>query len=206
MKYKNVIWDFDGTLFNSYPAMIESFMMALREKNIEEDTKTIETLMKVSVPTVIEYIQNKYNCSDDVVDRFNEIRKDIEIKKCIPYEDTLSTLQFIINQGGNNFIFTHRDKSTIEILKQYSMHSLFTECVTKEYGFERKPSPDGINYLIDKYNLDKKETIMIGDRELDILSGNNASIDSCFFNNENKKNCSLATFSINCLSKIKEKN
>lgn len=202
MKYKNFIWDFDGTLFDSYPAMIESFMLALKEENIEENPQTIERLMKVSVSTVIEYIHKKYECSTEFVNRFNEIRKQIEIKTCIPYVDTLETCQRIVDEGGRNFIFTHRGNSTIELLEKHNMGCLFTECITKENGFERKPNPEGITYLVSKYNLDKEDTILIGDRELDIQAGVQANIKTCYFNNENKPAIDYATLTISTLNDL----
>lgn len=201
MKYKNVIWDFDGTLFDSYPAMVESFHLALKEFNIDENLELIESLMKISVSTATDYIIKKYNCSS-FISRFNEIRKNIENDKCVPYPDTYKTCEAIVKQGGKNFIFTHRGLSTIELLRKYNLDTFFTECITKENGFDRKPSPDGIEYLVTKYKLDQSETIMVGDRELDILSGFNAGINTCFYNNENKPPISIATLTITNLFDI----
>ena len=48
-----------------------------------------------------------------------------------------------------------------------------------------KPAPDAIRYLLDEFQLDPAETIMIGDREIDILSGKNAGIHTCLFTDGN---------------------
>ena len=58
------------------------------------------------------------------------------------------------------------------------------EILTMEDGFKRKPDPEAINYLVDKYNLNKNFTYYVGDRHLDIDSANNAGIRSIFFKPE----------------------
>ena len=47
-----------------------------------------------------------------------------------------------------------------------------------DQGFARKPAPDAINHLIDRYHLDPEKTMMVGDRKLDIEAGINAKIDT----------------------------
>ncbi|HAX98844.1 MAG TPA: phosphoglycolate phosphatase, partial [Candidatus Atribacteria bacterium] len=41
MKYTEYIWDFDGTLFDTYPVMVKAFQRALRELGIEEKPDTL---------------------------------------------------------------------------------------------------------------------------------------------------------------------
>ena len=53
--------------------------------------------------------------------------------------------------------------------------------MTSLHGFERKPSPAGINYFIEKYNLDRNNTYYVGDRPMDILCADNAHIKSIMF-------------------------
>lgn len=45
----NDIWDFDGTLFDTYPLMMEAFLLALKKyKNINSDYDTVYRLLKHS--------------------------------------------------------------------------------------------------------------------------------------------------------------
>lgn len=70
----------------------------------------------------------------------------------------------------------------------YGLYGYFSDFITSQQGFERKPSPDAINYLINKYDMIHSETIMIGDRDLDLLAAKNAGISACYFTDENEKN------------------
>ncbi|HGF7826226.1 TPA: HAD hydrolase-like protein, partial [Enterococcus faecium] len=43
---KNYIWDFDGTLFDTYPAMVDGAWQALKDFGISMDKKEIYFKMK----------------------------------------------------------------------------------------------------------------------------------------------------------------
>ena len=64
-----------------------------------------------------------------------------------------------------------------------------------------KPAPDGVLYLLDKYGLDREDTLMTGDRELDVMAGKNAGTYGCLFTKE--KNIETnADFVISDISEI----
>ena len=73
----------------------------------------------------------------------------------------------------------------IVAVDRFALRKYFTGFVTRENGFPMKPAPDAIRYLLDEFQLDPAETIMIGDREIDILSGKNAGIHTCLFTDGN---------------------
>lgn len=50
--------------------------------------------------------------------------------------------------------------------------------MTSANGFARKPSPEVIDYGIDKYHLDKAITYYVGDRRLDVEAAENVGIPS----------------------------
>jgi phosphoglycolate phosphatase-like HAD superfamily hydrolase len=55
MKYKDVIWDFDGTLFNTYQGMTTALKRALKEFNIDENEKEISAKLEASVDEAMQY-------------------------------------------------------------------------------------------------------------------------------------------------------
>ncbi len=80
-------------------------------------------------------------------------------------------------------------------IKILGLFDYFTDFITSQHGFERKPSPNAINYLVDMYGMSHNEAIMIGDRDLDILSAKNAGIHACFFSDDSGKS-NIADFTI----------
>ena len=90
-------------------------------------------------------------------------------------------LRRIVYKGGRNFLVSHRDNQVLEILEKTAIASAFTEVVTSANGFPRKPSPDSMLYLKDKYRI--SSGLVIGDRPLDIEAGQAAGFDTYLFDN-----------------------
>ena len=50
-----------------------------------------------------------------------------------------------------------------------------------EQGYARKPDPAMVLAALEKYALDPAETLMVGDREIDIQAGRAAGVRTCLF-------------------------
>ena len=194
--YKHIIWDFDGTLFDTYPVMGSIFKRMLKEEGIEESLGNILKQMKVSMSQAVQYYERKYQINNTFIEKYQEQRKRMEISLCRPFKGITEICKYIHTSGKYNYLYTHRGESSILFLKNYGLYDYFSDFITLQQGFERKPSPNAINHIVDKYNIIHKEALMIGDRDLDILSAKNAGIHGCLFTDSDEKN-SIADFTIN---------
>ncbi len=194
--YKHIIWDFDGTLFDTYPVMSVAFQKTLEGVGIAEPLEEILQHMKLSISDTIKYYEKKYQIDQEFIEKYKKLRKEMETDLCKTYPGIQELCSYISTSGRYNYIFTHRGVTTAKHLKAHGLDKYFTECITSQQDFERKPSPDAIYYLIDKYHMNPKEAIMIGDRELDILSGKNAGIAACFFDEVGGRTCDAADYTI----------
>ncbi|MEA2071310.1 MAG: HAD-IA family hydrolase [Asgard group archaeon] len=179
---KNIIWDFDGTLCNTYPSIVNAFKDTLKEYNIEVGNKIILDQLKITMNKAFEYFSVKYSIDiDNLVSRY--LKKEKPPQNRPLYNYAKEVCEMICKNGGNNFIVTHRDReSTIEILDYYDAIHLFRRIITSDAGFKRKPDPEAFNYLIKEFDLRRKDTLAVGDRELDIRAAKNAEVISCYFN------------------------
>jgi len=193
--YKHIIWDFDGTLFDTYPVMGRLFKELLAEEGIEEPLDEILKHMKVSMTFAIQYYEEKYHITQKLIDQYHQRRKEREFNLSKPYPGIEEICRFIYESGRRNYLYTHRGSSSIALLKEHGLHDYFSDFITSKQGFARKPSPEAIHYLIDQHNMVHSEAIMIGDRDIDILSAKNASIDACFFTEGGEKS-ELADYTI----------
>lgn len=125
----------------------------------------------------------------------------MEIYLSKPYAGIEEICRYIHTSSRSNYLYTHRGESAIKFLKNYGLFDYFTDFITSQHGFERKPSPNAINYLVDKYGMSHNEAIMIGDRDLDILSAKNAGIHACFFSDGSGKS-NIADFTINNVQQL----
>ncbi len=181
--YKHIIWDFDGTLFDTYPVMAQSFHKALKEIGIDESAEHIMDLMKVSGACLMAYCQNRYSIDERLKQNYDRLRKDAEMELAKPFPGIKNVCDRISSTGGKNYIYTHRGRSAIELLKKFDLINYFSDFVTKESNFKRKPHPEALLYLIEKNNIPKELALMIGDRDIDLQAGRNAGIHTCYFTN-----------------------
>ncbi|WP_010651701.1 HAD-IA family hydrolase [Oceanobacillus massiliensis] len=186
--YKHIIWDFDGTLFDTYPVMANVFKECLQVNGIEEPLENIEKRMRVSSGYALQYYEEKYDINADFIAGFKKKKREIELESAKPYKGILDICEFIHSTGRYNYLFTHRGESSIELLKKYDLYRYFSDFITSKQRFERKPSPAAIKYIIQKHTIKPSEAIMIGDRDLDLLSGKSAGISACYFAEKNEPN------------------
>ena len=176
------IWDLDGTLIDSYEIIVDSLYQIYKEKGFDIDKKEIlNDVINESVSFFIMKMEARFGVPfDDLKDRYSVISHNAKDNiKAMTHAKEI--LKFIKDNNIPNFVFTHRGVTTESVLKNIDIYQYFDEIVTSQSGFQRKPSPDGLNYLVDKYHLDKNTTYYVGDRKMDIMCANNAHIKSIMF-------------------------
>lgn len=180
MKYKHVIWDFDGTLFDTYPVMAVAFLEGLAELGFLEQLDEMMARMQISMGFAEQYYTDRYKLNADFFAKYAERQEEGENKRAKPFAGVPEICEAICKCGGSNYLFTHRGSSAGCLLAQHGLTPFFTELVTGENHFARKPSPEGILYLVEKYSILKKDALMIGDRDIDIFSAAAAGIHACY--------------------------
>ncbi|GFH43155.1 phosphoglycolate phosphatase [Lactococcus hodotermopsidis] len=177
MKIKNYIWDFDGTLMDTYPVMLEALEQTIEAHSIKFEGNLAHFVKNYSISKfALVYANQKF--MTDFHERERDLTTEVKFYPKIP-----EILINIVKNGQQNFIISHRDNATYAYLGEF--RDLFTEIVTSDDGFSRKPDPAAINYLVDKYNLERSQTVMIGDRPLDVEAGKNAKIKTILFDELN---------------------
>ncbi|EKK20202.1 HAD-IA family hydrolase [Fructilactobacillus florum] len=184
----NLIWDFDGTLFDTYPAMVTAFAKALAQNGIDEieiDAEQIYQQLRVhSLASALQRFSAEFKLSITELSASYHKWEQLEIKLAKPMPHSHEVLKLVTSEGGENELETHRDQQSIELLTTAKMISEFSGVVTSQQGFARKPSPAGILYLLQHSKLQRENTAMIGDRKLDILAGQRAGLQTILFDKD----------------------
>lgn len=180
MKFRNVIWDFDGTLFDTYPGMCDNLRRAMASIGIDVSVEELMPRFLSSLRDAIEYCAEQGRIDSDVA--FQTYRTWVAshpLPVAVPFPGAGEIVAKFRAAGGQNFVFTHRGESVHTYLAQEGWTPYFTEVVPFSAAFERKPSPSGNLYLMERHGLVKEETLAVGDRELDVLAAKNAGITAC---------------------------
>lgn len=202
MSFRNLIWDFDGTLFDTYPEITRAFIDVLkRGYSIKYDYDKAFFLAKTSITFCIESLADEFDIDrEEFSEKFKERYFGELTFKDKPFEGVEKVLDYVAKRGGN-FLITHRGfESLNEFLSRNDFNKYFIEIVTSDAQFPLKPDPSSFNYIIDKYKLRKEETLGVGDRIQDIKAALSADVKACFFDPEGKK-LEEATYNI---SKMKD--
>lgn len=180
-----LFWDFDGTLFDTYPKMVAAFVQALGDLGIDDveiDQHQIYVIMRQhDVGTAIRKFSSFYGIEEKQLRKLNKKYQTELVEDALPFPGAKEILELAISMNGRNFLLTHRDDQAKSMLKKFDLLEDFSDFVTSDQNFPRKPKPDSINWLIKSNEVDRKKAIMIGDRKLDVAAGHNANIASCLF-------------------------
>lgn len=184
MLYKNYIWDFDGTIVDSYPHILAAFCEVLAEDGILDryNSDEIYGYLRVSFGAALRFTGITREQYDRFSEKHHRIGDDEIEPKVTLYRDAEKVLKAVCNGGGRNYIYTHRNYTVKYYLEKFGLQKYFSGMVTSEDGFPSKPAPNAVLSIMEKNSLDPGETIMIGDREIDGLSGRNAGIASALVN------------------------
>ncbi len=180
-----LFWDFDGTLFDTYPLMVAAFKQTLLEMEIDDveiDEHDIYlTMRQHDVGTAVRKYAAFYHIDEATLRQLNRQHQTHLVTQAKPFKGLEAVFTLVNQLSGANYLLTHRDDQAKQLLESFNLLQYFTDFVTSVQKFPRKPNPDSINWLIEKHHVDRKKAIMIGDRKLDVQAGNNANIASCLF-------------------------
>ena len=85
MKFKHIIWDYDGTLFDSYPVVADAFNETLAKYGIVEDVNEIYSHMKVTLAHANAYYREKYDLDDAFFEQYKNLRITSDREKTKPF-------------------------------------------------------------------------------------------------------------------------
>lgn len=183
-KMEDFIWDFDGTLFDTYPHTMDAMQAAASDLGLTVNREELYDWLMQTIPYAIARIcaAGGFGQEDFLRIYWKYVGEDLATHGG-PFPCAQKVLAQVKKRGGRNFMFTHREEDVYPFLERYGMRDAFTRILTLADGVERKPSPDGILLLMRTFRLDPARTVMVGDRELDVLSGKNAGIKTCHVTN-----------------------
>jgi phosphoglycolate phosphatase-like HAD superfamily hydrolase len=166
----NILWDFDGTLFNTYPAYTK-ILANFTSHGITEEEAFPQ--LKVSFNHAFRY----FGLS---AEEEKEVRA--AVRKLMP-EDFLPFpgVKEVLARADKNVIMTHKEREDVEkVLKYHALDGFFAEIVAGDDGYPRKPHTASYEFLHNKHHID----LVIGDRELDVIPGKQLGIQTCLFQNQ----------------------
>lgn len=179
--YKLVIWDLDGTLYFQKEFRVQMIKVLLK-KLVLRPNHWKEILV------ILKYRKVRENWdATDTKDDLEKRQYDATGKAChMSPKQVESIVSHWMLQEPLQHLYPYRDEHAVKIIEQLQERKIatvvYSDYPTKDklaaLGIEvlesfaandkeigcMKPNPKGIEYIMDKYHVDKNDTLMIGDR------------------------------------------
>ncbi|MGM0123482.1 phosphoglycolate phosphatase [Enterococcus sp. AZ194] len=171
---KHLLFDLDGTIIDSSEGIYNSVQYAAEKLSLPK--LTIETLRKFIGPPLKESFQ--VYCSlddkkaDEAVAYYRENYQESGMFQIAPYEGITEVIK-ALNQNNSIYIATSKpEKFAKEILTYLELSDYFEGIYGADLAGERSQKAEVISYALSHHpEIDKKQAVMIGDREHDIFGG-----------------------------------
>ena len=174
----NIIFDLDGTLVHTSPALAQAANNLLRELNLPEiSTKIYSTFIgggiTKQVQKLLHHFEYSYSSIDQYVNRFKDFyyRDPYFQTRLFPYvKKTLSELQYL---NYSLAICTQKNKEpALKILNHFKIKEYFNGYAFGDSLDVLKPDPSMVKFATKNF-VDKKN-IYIGDSNTDLKTAKNS--------------------------------
>ena len=180
-KFKYYLFDFDGTLINSFPSLYLVFKKAYEEVGVTIQNEDVPYLSRV--PLFEGYERFHAPNDKESIEKFvRAITEWLDSEEALVLTELFhDSLEFFYYIETNNIpcgiVTSNRIKHVKEVLEYFSIDpNIFKVIVGNELTSKSKPDPEPINVALDllKYEGDRKDIVYIGDSYNDCLAGINA--------------------------------
>lgn len=182
MKYTDVAWDFDGTLFDTYPNLVRAFKEAVEYYGYTAEESEIKEKMTISIRHAVAFYAEKYDLDRAELHALFKELEGFRPDLVTTYPGVEKILKHIKESGRRNHLYTNRNKDAVRYLEAYDLLQYFDGLITKEEMREYKPAPGGMIDLCKKYLVEPKKMLMVGDRAVDVDAAKAAGADACLYN------------------------
>ncbi|MCC5467248.1 HAD family hydrolase [Pelosinus baikalensis] len=182
-RYKGIIFDLDGTLLDTLSDIANSVNEVLASYGYPTHTKEeyrtkigkgFRNLIEQSMPedtepAIIEEGLGKF------IKAYHENYK----KETKPYGGIVSLLKALNNKGIPIAVNSNkRNDYTNNLLRYLFPDIVFSAIYGERSGFAKKPDPQAALEIAKQMQLDPKEVLYIGDSKTDMITAQNAGMDS----------------------------
>jgi len=180
---QHLIWDVDGTLFDTYPAIARSFQAAARDLGAPATYDEVMRLAQVSVDHCVTTLSTMYALpAEQLEELFDQHYRTITPEDQPPFAGAEAVCEHIRAHGGLNLIVTHRRRAGLDrLLATHRLTDYFTDITSHDDAYPRKPDPTAFNVLIERHQLPRAATLGVGDRDIDILAAQAAGLPAALF-------------------------
>lgn len=203
-EYGHYIWDFDGTLFDSYPHSTRALYVTARHWGVPVDYDALSRAIRHSFARAFELV----GLDEAQLRMFHQLRGDDAFEPpIVPFPHAEAVLRALSARGARHYLYTHSNhRMSLRFLRQFALADCFTGWVTPDDpGFAMKPDPGAIRYILQHWHIDPADAVMVGDREIDARCARDAGVDGILIDPDRLVDVTCARYRVDDLLQILER-
>lgn len=181
MKYKNIIWDLDGTLLDTLEDLADATNYALRTNGMKE--RTLDEVRQFAGNGVRNLIIRAVPDGEDnaLFEKVFTTFKEYYIIHCQDkttlYPGIKETLECLKQRGLKMAIVSNKLQKGVSELYEIWFKETIDIAVGERENIRRKPERDMVDIAMRELEAKAEDTVYIGDSDVDIATARNAGLD-----------------------------
>ena len=176
--FKTILFDFDGTVFDTVEGIVKSAQYALGKHGMEAEP---EFLRQFAGPPLVETFKKLFNLSDEMAEQLGEDFREryipVGIYESRPFEGMVELIRELRAAGKRAVITTMKPLFMAEaILDRAGLSDLFDAVYGSPNTGAEAPKEKIISAAMESLSAAADETIMIGDTKYDIIGAHIAGL------------------------------
>lgn len=187
--YKILIFDLDGTLFDTLPDIYSSLHYVLKKNKLSVPSIDMAKIfigdgLKTFLKRAINYSKGNEENLDLIFNDYLEHYGNNCINNTTVYNGIYEVLDYAFNHNIKMAVVSNKSEIFVKkIINHFNMDKYFSPYIYGGDSFtEKKPSSLPINNTIKNININdinNDEIMIIGDSKNDVIAGFNANIKTC---------------------------
>jgi phosphoglycolate phosphatase len=182
LKKNIILFDLDGMLIDSTDAIVSTFYYSFKELdfNFTGNDEDIKALIGYPLDIMYENLGVKKDTVWDFVSAYKNRYRLISKEQTYLLENALEAVQLASTIARVSVVTTKTREYTMPLLDNFELSQFFEIITGRENVQNPKPHPEPINITLEQmdYNSAFHKVWMIGDTKLDLISANEANVNS----------------------------
>ncbi len=180
-KYKNILFDLDGTITDSFEGIANSFIYGLKAFGVENVKK--EELGFIMGPPLRDAYMNYFGFDEETaiaaVEKYRERYRTKFLEENRVYDGIEKLLPDLCNRGYKLFLATSKPEVfATQILSHFNLDKYFTGIGAASLDKSRDNKESVLEYIFSEFKINKEDSVLVGDRFYDLKGAEFVGIDA----------------------------
>ena len=180
---KACIFDLDGTLTDTLDSLVFSVGETLKEMGLSEITREecqafigngARRLLEDSLDAAGDAGHTRIEEAVSIYKRIFDINCTYKV---VPYEGIIAVLKEMKEKNIKTAVLSNKPhKQTVKVVEEILGKERIDWAQGQQDNVARKPDPEAVYTILDRFGASKEECLYVGDSEVDIQTGTNAGL------------------------------